>query len=64
MSAQVIVQLVTPRVPRFLRIAGTLGFVRVERLTETELDAVALEWKKKLREAAEYYRREGRAEAW
>jgi hypothetical protein len=47
-----------------LRIAGTLGYVRVEQLTETELDAVVLEWKKKLREMAEYYRKERRAEAW
>ena len=62
MNAQVTVSLVTPRVPRFIRIAGTIGHVRVDQLTERQLNDLAAAWKERLHEAAHFYRTNGREE--
>jgi hypothetical protein len=44
-AATRVVTLVTPRVPRHLRIAGTLGFVDVADLTDAEAARVVRAWK-------------------
>lgn len=56
MPAQITVSLVTPRVPRFVRIGGTLGYVSIDSLTTEELEGLAVAWREQLHEAAIFYR--------
>lgn len=60
MKANMEVELVTPRTPRFLRIAGTVGVVSIEKLTDAELGRVADAWRAKLLEEAHWRRTAGR----
>lgn len=54
--AKATVTLVTPRVPNFIRIEGSIGVVPVEKLTAEEIDALADAWRLDLHENAEHRR--------